>query len=162
VVFDWGDTLMRDLQSPGPMALWPRVEVVEGVVEALETLHGRLRCCVASGAGESDAELMAQALERVGLRRFFRGLWTSKELGISKQEPAFYRALLDRLGLPAAACVMVGNDYDKDILPAKAAGMRTVWLAGSPSGDAAAADAIIHSMADLRAAIDTLGPGHGP
>jgi HAD superfamily hydrolase (TIGR01509 family) len=160
VVFDWGDTLMRDLQLPGPMVFWPRVEVIQGVIEALEALHRRLRCCVASGAGESDAELMGQALERVGLRRFFRGLWTSKELGASKPQPAFYRAVLDRLGLPPPACVMIGNDYEKDILPAKAAGMRTVWLAQSPRGDEAAADAIIYSMAELLAAIHTLGPSH--
>jgi FMN phosphatase YigB (HAD superfamily) len=160
-VFDFGDTLMRDLRLPGPMALWPRVEVVPGASEAVERLHRRLLCCVASGAVESDAELMGQALARVGLRSFFRDLWTSKELGATKPEPAFYRAVLERLAIPAAACVMIGDDYQKDIVPAKRMGMRTVWLTDPPRAEAPAADAIISSMADLVAVIDTLGATQG-
>lgn len=51
---------------------------------------------------------------------------------------------------------MVGNDYAKDIASAKTAGMRTVWLASLPGADAPAADAVIHSMEDLNAAINGL------
>jgi HAD superfamily hydrolase (TIGR01509 family) len=148
---------MRDFRLPGPMAHWPRVEAVPGATEAVEALHQRLLCCVASGAVESDGELMGQALERVGLRRFFRRLWTSKELGARKPEPAFYLAVLERLALPGTACVMVGDDYQKDIVPAKSVGIRTVWLTDRPEAEATAADAIIPSMAGLIWAVDTVG-----
>jgi FMN phosphatase YigB (HAD superfamily) len=163
VVFDWGDTLMRDLGFPGPMADWPRVEVMEGVAEALEAIGKELICCVASNAGDSDARLMGQALERVGIRWFFRHLWTSRELGAAKPEPAFLVAVLERLGLPPAACVFVGNDLQKDIVPARAAGMRTVWVAtrDGASREALAADVVIESLEELARALGELQQGAG-
>jgi FMN phosphatase YigB (HAD superfamily) len=157
VIFDWGDTLMRDLpEFQGAMVHWPRVELIPGVVEALGSIHGRLACCVASNAGDSDAELMGLALERVGIRHFFDHLWTSRELGATKPNPAFYRAILRELDLEPEACIMVGNDYEKDIAPAKAMGMWTIWLGRSVIENLPAADAIIHTMEDLYAAINLL------
>ena len=55
IVFDWGDTVMRDFpEFKGPMTLWPRVEAVDGVTEALESLYQDTVCCLASNAGEVD------------------------------------------------------------------------------------------------------------
>lgn len=158
VVFDWGDTLMRDFpQFEGAMVHWPRVERMPGVAETLRFLTGRIVLCVASNAGDSDADLMGRALERAGLRRFFDQLWTSRELGAAKPSSAFFQAILRELELESQACVMVGNDYEKDIVPAKAAGMWTVWLAPSPAPKAPDADAIIHSMKELTTALLDLG-----
>lgn len=154
VIFDWGDTLMRDLpQYRGPMVQWPRVERLPGVEEALASLMGRVILCVASNAGDSDATLMGHALERVGLLHFFDHLWTSRELGAAKPSPDFFQAILRKLNLEPVSCVMVGNDYEKDIVPAKAAGMRTAWLTSSFTAIAPEADAIIHSMEELAPAL---------
>lgn len=132
------------------MAAWPVVELMPGAGKALAALADQYTCCLASNAGISDAGLMGRALERVTVRQFFRHLWTSKELGSAKPDPGFFLGIAARLGLAPADCVMVGNDYVKDIAGAKAAGMRTVWfnLTGAPApGDAA--DAIIADLADL-------------
>ena len=116
VIFYWGDTLMRDLnQYRGAMMQWPRVERIRGVEGALASLKGRVVLCVASNAGDSDASLMGRALERVGIRHFFDHLWTSRELGAAKPSPDFFRAVLRKLDLEPVSCVMVGNDYEKDI-----------------------------------------------
>jgi HAD superfamily hydrolase (TIGR01509 family) len=138
------------------MAFWPEVALLPGVGEALEAISSRLVCCVASNAGDSDAALMGRALERGGIGRHFRHLWTSRELGAAKPAPEFFAAILDRLGLEAGECVFVGNDYAKDIAPARAAGMKAVWL--NPAGAAGAehAGAIIRTMADLPAALSRL------
>jgi len=158
VIFDWGDTVMRDFAGyNGPMVAWPRVELIPGADQALATLSPRYVCCLASNAGISNAELMGQALDRVAVRQYFDHLWTSKELGAAKPDPGFFLGITSRLGLPPGECVMVGNDYTKDIAGAKAAGLRTVWL--NPSGDAApgtAADAVIAMMSDLPRAISGL------
>ena len=147
---------MRDLHSEGPMAFWPEVALLPGVREALEAIGGSYVCCVASNAGDSDAALMGQALDRGGIRGYFRHLWTSRELGAAKPAPEFFAAILERLSLEAAECAFVGNDYAKDIAPARALGMRTVWLSPSPSGAGEPADAIIRTMADLPAALTRL------
>jgi putative hydrolase of the HAD superfamily len=158
VIFDWGDTLMRDFpQFEGAMVHWPRVERMPGAKESLQSLTGRVVLCVASNAGDSDAELMGRALERAGIRHFFDHLWTSRELGAAKPSPAFFQAILRELELEPQDCIMVGNDYEKDIVPAKAAGTWTVWLAPSPAAAAPDADAVIHSMKKLAPALLGLG-----
>lgn len=159
IIFDWGDTLMRDFPDlPGPMAAWPHVERIDGVREALDGLDPTLIRCVASNAGASDAELMGQALGRVGIRTYFQHLFTSKELGAAKPDPRFFMEIARRLDVAPAECVMVGNDFLKDIAGANGAGMRTVWLAGGAAQTAPAtcADAVIRTMAELPGVIQAL------
>jgi FMN phosphatase YigB (HAD superfamily) len=43
----------------------------------------------------------------------------------SKPYPAYYREIAARIGVVPRACLMVGNDLVRDILPAQQAGMRT-------------------------------------
>ena len=154
LIFDWGDTLMRDFPYEGAMVNWPRVEAVPGAKEALERLCGRFICAVASNAGLSDGELMAQALDKVGMRRYLRHFFTSRELGVEKPDLEFFREIVRRIGVEPEECVMVGNSYEKDIAPAKAVGMRTIWLSGNEAKeDHLAADFVIHSMGELEGAI---------
>lgn len=154
IIFDWGDTLMRDFPYEGPMVTWPRVEAIPGAREALKHLYERFMCAVASNAGFSDGELMAQALDRVGMRDFFRHFFTSRELGVEKPDPEFFHEILRRMDMLPQECVMVGNTYEKDIAPAKAVGMRTVWLSEDGTQDGhPCADVIISSMDELEGVI---------
>jgi FMN phosphatase YigB (HAD superfamily) len=105
VIFDWGDTMMRDFpQFRGPMVLWPQVEVMEGIAESLPEIHRRFSICIASNAGDSDAMLMAQALERVELRSYFDFLYTSKELGCAKPNPKFFEEIVNRIAWAGTMC----------------------------------------------------------
>ncbi len=159
IVFDWGDTIMRDFPDfQGPMVDWPRVEVIPALPEALPQLHGRLVCCVASNAGDSDAELMGLALARVGIRQYFDHLFTSRELGAAKPDPAFFREILGRIEVEPGECIAVGNDYLKDVVPARSVGMRTIWFSEAPvTTPVPGADAILNSMEDLVATIIKVG-----
>ena len=44
-----------------------------------------------------------------------------------KPNPAYYQDILDKIGVPAEACLMVGNDVDDD-LPAETLGMKVFLL----------------------------------
>ncbi|HBW35360.1 HAD family hydrolase [Desulfosporosinus sp. BICA1-9] len=150
VIFDWGDTVMRDFpQFRGPMVFWPQVEVTEGIAESLPEIHRRFSICMASNAGDSDAMLMAQALERVELRGYFDFLYTSKELGYKKPSPKFFQEIVDRIAVRPVQCVMVGNDYEKDIVPAKMTGMKTILYQRNLVSGTPLADATIQSMYGL-------------
>lgn len=150
VIFDWGDTVMRDFpQFRGPMVFWPQVEVTEGIAESLPEIHRNFSICIASNAGDSDATLMAQALERVGLRDYFDFLYTSKELGYAKPSPEFFQEIVNRIAVEPEQCVMVGNDYEKDIIPAKMTGMKTILYQKKLSSETPLADATIQSMYGL-------------
>lgn len=50
----------------------------------------------------------------------------------SKPNPAYYREICERLKCGAEECVMVGNEVEMDILPARRAGMKTFWITDSP------------------------------
>ena len=59
----------------------------------------------------------------------------SDELGAEKPDPAFFAALLTRLGVDDPARVLyVGDRVDNDVLPAAEARMLTCWLTRGPWG----------------------------
>ncbi len=45
-----------------------------------------------------------------------------------KPNPNYYHEIADRLQVKPEHCVMVGNDVQMDILPARRAGMKTFWI----------------------------------
>lgn len=81
----------------------------------------------------------------------------SRRVNLFKPDPAIYTFAADRLGLPAASIMMVGDSFDRDVRPAKAVGMMTAWLqgpAGGPCPDPALADIVLRELCDLPAALD--------
>lgn len=46
----------------------------------------------------------------------------------SKPNPNYYHEIANRLNVKPEDCVMVGNDVQMDILPARRAGMKTFWI----------------------------------
>lgn len=67
-------------------------------------------------------------LEERGLLQYFDVLAISDKLNLHKPDPAFFQWALDASGVPAEACVMVGDRIDNDVIPAKSVGMKTAWL----------------------------------
>lgn len=158
IIFDWGDTLMRDYKEySGAMVNWPHVEIILGVKEALDKLNEKYICCVASNAGDSDVESMGKALERVDIRKYFKHLFTSNELGYSKPSLEFFYEISHRLNIEESNCIMIGNDYFKDIVPAKQVGMRTILLSEEMNKPIMTyTDVVITSMKELNSAIAEL------
>ncbi|PER78621.1 HAD family hydrolase [Priestia megaterium] len=127
IVFDWGDTLMKDFSEyEGPMADWEHVEIIDGVRKSLHLISQSYICCVASNAWASNSALMGIALKRVDIQQYFQYLFTSRELVFSKPSLEFFNKIVQTLGFTPQECIMVGNDYDKDIIPAKKIGMQTI------------------------------------
>lgn len=158
IIFDWGDTVMRDFPGcTGPMCDWEHVELIPGIQEALEKLNPRYICFIATSAAESNTEQMRRSLRRVDVEKYFHGFASSRELQAAKPEAEYFLHVADLLQLPLTECVHVGNIYAKDIQPAKALGMRTVYFneAQTP-GSFPDADAVVHHLADLPEIIKTL------
>ncbi|PLW93624.1 MAG: HAD family hydrolase [Marinilabiliales bacterium] len=127
IIFDWGNTLMRDFpEKPGPMYEWDHVELMPGVENLLSNLAERFVLTVATNAGESNTEAMVKALTRVHIEGFFIFKYSSKDLGVSKPDPRFFEEVCKRSGFTPEETLMIGNDYKKDIVGAKAAGMQTI------------------------------------
>ena len=151
ILFDWGDTVMRDdPASTIPMVEWPAVEVVKGIESVLEYLHSsRRRIVLATSASISDEPQIWAALARGGLDGYFSRIYCFKNTHLSKGE-AFYRHILDDLGLQASAALMVGDGFGKDVLAANQVGIFAVWF--NPRSDETRSGELyctVHSMQGL-------------
>jgi HAD superfamily hydrolase (TIGR01509 family) len=161
IVFDWGDTVMRDMpEYGGPMVEWPHVEAMPGIAAALHALKPAYQLALATNAAVSGAERVRGALARVGLEQWFDVVLTASELGVCKPDPAFFDALLAESGCLPHHAVMVGDNFRTDIVGAKLASLWAVWYnpthADPPADAVPQPDAVIHTLDDLPAAIHTL------
>jgi putative nucleotidyltransferase with HDIG domain len=157
LIFDWGNTLMKLMPGQsGPMALWKEVSEVDGSIEALEKLLGKLPMAVGTNAGDSNAELVWKALRRVGMGEYFSAVYTAQELGAAKPDAGFFRQIESVMARPTYQMVMIGDDYAVDILGAKSVGWKAIWY--NPQGFEAQGaipmqDAQIADLRDLPAAV---------
>jgi putative hydrolase of the HAD superfamily len=158
LIFDWGDTVMRDYPKlKGPMFEWEHVELIPDVTDALEQLKHYYICCIASNAGASTTRLMCWALKRVHAVKYFLFYFTSKDLGYEKPDKRFFLKISERIRIKPEECIMIGNDYSKDIEGAKAAGLKTIFFnEKSQKGKYPHADKVIKSMTELIAAVQEL------
>lgn len=80
---------------------------------------------------------------------------SSHELGVAKPDPEFFAALSRRAGTEPARILYVGDRVDNDVLPARAAGMRTAFVRRGPWGlirsrrGPVPADLVLDSLAEL-------------
>jgi len=158
VLFDWGDTIMRDHpELTTPMVEWETVEVVGGIAEVLEYVHasGR-RIVLATSASISDEGQIRGALARGGLDMYFSHIYCFKNTNLSKGE-AFYRHILNDLGISASDALMVGDDFEKDVQAANAVGIFAVWFhPGSDEIRKSDVSVTVHSLQALRAFFKSL------
>ena len=96
-----------------------------------------------------------QVLDQFALRSFFKAIVISGEIGWKKPSKRIFDFTLSQLSLKPEEAVFVGDDYEADIVGAKKAGMRTVFLCKEPI-DSQKADVIIGSLTELPLAIKQL------
>ncbi len=129
LIFDWGDTIMRDFpEKSGPMVEWDIVEWIPGAEDALTKLYEEIMCCIATGAGQSDTGLMIKALKRIDADKYFTYFFSAKDLGVNKPDVNYFTLISNRINVKPGNCMMIGNDYEKDIIGARAAGMKTIFF----------------------------------
>lgn len=73
---------------------------------------------------------MGVVLEEFQLHTLFRHVVESAVVGVRKPDPAIFQLAANALQLPPSDIVVVGDSYEKDLLPARAIGCRTVWVKG--------------------------------
>ena len=130
-----------------PTALYP------DVMPCLEALEGRFRLGVIANQPTS----VHQAMERDGLTRFFEVWGVSDDLGLQKPDPKLFSHVLSTAGVSPARTAMLGDRLDYDVRPAKAVGMRAVWVLRGEAPDEptpaqlAQADASVNDLGEVPA-----------
>jgi HAD superfamily hydrolase (TIGR01509 family) len=121
--------------------------VLPGAVEAVERLGSRSSLAVVSGASRVEVE---EAIDGLGLRSHFAFLLGAEDYQRGKPDPEPYRQAIERLGVPADACVVI-EDATPGILSGRAAGARVIAVrAGNFSGyDLSPADAVVDTLEEV-------------
>ena len=91
----------------------------------LETLRerGHRMVLVTNFYGNIQAVLRSYALDG-----FFDTIVESAVVGVRKPDAAIWRLGVEAAQRTPEGCIAIGDSFDKDILPARAAGCRTVWF----------------------------------
>ncbi len=104
---------------------WRHLKVFRDARPALRALRAQgLRLAVVSNWEPS----LEQTLERLGLRGFFEAVIVSSVEGVWKPDPALFEAALRRLQPPAGTAASVGDNLERDVQAAEAAGVRGILL----------------------------------
>lgn len=69
-------------------------------------------------------------IDILGLRRYMEVILVSDDVGIKKPDARIFALALEALALPAEEAVFVGDHPGNDILGARAAGLRPIWMRG--------------------------------
>lgn len=67
-------------------------------------------------------------LKQFGILQYIKLVIASAEEGVAKPDKRIFELALDRAGCKPQNAVMIGDRIDNDIIPAKALGMKTIWI----------------------------------
>ncbi|MEZ5359922.1 MAG: HAD-IA family hydrolase [Candidatus Zixiibacteriota bacterium] len=136
----------------------PRLVLMPGIDAQLQTLANKFALVLAGQYGSEIYDL----LDKHDLSGLFANRYSQDNFALTKPDPRYFLQLADRAGISPADCIMVGDRIDKDIVPAKMAGMKTVLVKSSiykiqqPRIPDECPDATIESVNELAEAIENL------
>jgi putative hydrolase of the HAD superfamily len=102
------------------------VSTVEQARPVLETLAEKYPLALVSNFYGN----LPTVLKDLQISHCFKHLVESAVAGVRKPDPAIFTMGVELLGFDAANVIVTGDSYSKDIVPAKAAGCKTIWLKG--------------------------------
>jgi putative hydrolase of the HAD superfamily len=91
-----------------------------------------------------------------GYKPYLSVIVDSRRVRLYKPDPAIFLHAAEKLGGDPETMMMVGDSFDRDVLPAKKAGMKTAWLEGAEPRecpDPSLVDLHLHRLADLPSAL---------
>lgn len=121
-------------------------QAVPGALALLQHLRGRAAAAVVSNNVQAEQE---EKLRYLGMSQLIDALVVSETVGVAKPDPAIFAAALSQLGCVAEDAVMLGDSWAADVLGARAAGVRAIWL--NRHGFACPDPALAHELRSLEA-----------
>jgi nicotinate-nucleotide--dimethylbenzimidazole phosphoribosyltransferase len=120
VLFDLGNTLIAQ-ENPGTPYQDLKVQILPGVQQLLDELHGKVKLGIVSNTKTITASEIKSKLETVGLHKYFETIIATAEFGTHKPNPAPITAAREQLQCSADRTLYVG-DIETDKQAALAAG----------------------------------------
>ena len=152
---DWRPQYRGALAALGLTAAAPYQSELEALYPDAPEVLSRLCRRYSLGVIANQAAGLEQRLSAFGIRQYFSLVVSSWESGVMKPDPGIFRLALEKAGCAPREAVMIGDRLDNDILPAKALGMKTLWIKQgfgalqTPRGPDCIPDWTAHSLRDL-------------
>ena len=129
------------------------VRIDDHAKSALEKLHGKYKLGIVSNF--AIPECVDKLLEKHGLDAFFDVVVVSGAVNKRKPSPEIFQKALEEMGVSAENTVFVGDTVDADVIGAKAAGMKVIFIERRVQKDAeqACPNQKIKSLSELLEAI---------
>jgi len=127
-----------------------------GLESSREVLH-LLRRRVTLGVVSNFYGNVRRILEEVDLAALFTAIIDSGVVGVRKPDPAIFALAVHQVGCAPAEALYVGDSVEKDMVGARAAGLRTGWLVDDlerPCPVPGCVDVRLRRLADLEAVVD--------
>ncbi len=96
------------------------IEFFEGALDAIGHISARYKVGALTN-GNAD-------IVRLGLSSHFSFAFSAEEVGAPKPEPDLFHKALSHSGCAPSEMIYVGDDPIKDIDPANAVGLHTIWI----------------------------------
>lgn len=128
IIFDWGHTVMNELEYKRiPLRSRP-VVVMPGLQEILSKIH--FKKGIWANTNRTTSQEIKAWLKRAKLDQYFKWVFASADFGVRKPNKRFYDIALAKSKLTKNDILFVGNQLNTDILGANNYGITNVWLSG--------------------------------
>jgi putative hydrolase of the HAD superfamily len=102
------------------------VRIDDNTKNTLEKLHARYKLGIVSNF--AIPECVDKLLEKHGIDKLFDAVVVSGAVNKRKPSPEIFQKALQKLGVSAKETVFVGDTVDADVMGAKAAGMKSIFI----------------------------------
>ncbi len=106
-------------QSPMKCILFPET------IEVLNALHLKYSLYLITNGFK---EVQYQKIDNCGLRKYFKDIFTSEEIGYNKPEKAYFEEVMLRSCAHPIESLVIGDDIEVDIQGANTMDIDTVWF----------------------------------
>jgi len=96
-----------------------------GTFEILDYLHKKYKLHVITNGFE---EVQHLKLTNSGIKKYFKTVTTSEEVGLKKPHPSVFQTALTKATALPQKSVMIGDSFEADIIGAQNAGMHTLFF----------------------------------
>ena len=121
-----------------------------GAVALIRALKKRVQVGILTNNPEKTAD--DEALLEIPFNHWY----TAQGDGLHKPNPEFFLHALEQMGVEAENATMVGDSWEKDVLPARALGMRAVWFNPHLLEALLSDIQVLHGFEPLRNALDVI------
>lgn len=120
------------------------------IIQQLKALKGKHTLALLSNG---SSHMQRRKLANAQLTDLFDSISISGEIGVSKPDPKIFHHVLAEHCTPLSNVVMIGDDYNKDIIPAQKLNIKSIWISHSGPYTMTPSYSIIKSVTDIEGAI---------